>query len=50
MPRVGAAAQPAQAGDRRWSLTVSTHRNGEIVLVVFCFACIAWVAWQTWHP
>lgn len=48
MPRVG-TSQPAQSGDRRWSLKVSTHRNGEIVLVVFCFACIAWVAWQTWH-
>ena len=37
-----------QAGDRRWSLAVSTHRNGELLLVLFCFACIGWVAWQTW--
>ena len=47
MPRLG-GSQPAQAGDRRWSLAVSNQRNGEMLLVVFCFACIGWVAWQTW--
>lgn len=44
MPRVGSVA-PAQAGDRRWSLGVSSWRNGEIVLFVFELACVGWVAW-----
>jgi protein-S-isoprenylcysteine O-methyltransferase Ste14 len=46
-PRLG-GSRPPQPGDRSWSLAVSNQRNGEIVLVVFCFACVAWVAWQTW--
>jgi protein-S-isoprenylcysteine O-methyltransferase Ste14 len=48
MPRPG-GTRPAVAGDRRWSLAVSTARNGEIVFVVICVACAAWIAWRTWH-
>ena len=48
MPRVG-GVRPAAEGDRRWSLAVSTARNGEIVFVAICLACAAWIAWRTWH-
>ena len=44
MPRFGSVA-PAGAGDRRWSIVVSSKRNGEIVFVVFAIACAAWIAW-----
>jgi protein-S-isoprenylcysteine O-methyltransferase Ste14 len=47
LPRPG-GSRPAQAGDRRWSLSVSNQRNGEVVFLVFCFACIGWVVWRTW--
>jgi hypothetical protein len=47
MPRF-AGAPPAQVGDRRWSLRVSTMRNGEIVFVVYCVVAAAWIAWKTW--
>ena len=47
LPRPG-GSRPTQSGDRRWSLDVSTARNGEVVLVVFSIGCIVWVAWQTW--
>jgi protein-S-isoprenylcysteine O-methyltransferase Ste14 len=47
LPRPGGSG-PAQAGDRRWSLAVSSRRNGELVFLLFCFACIGWVAWRTW--
>ncbi len=47
MPRLGGSREP-QTGDRRWSLAVSNQRNGEVLLVLICFACIGWVAWQTW--
>ena len=45
LPRFGSIA-PAGTGDRRWSLLVSSKRNGEIVFVVFAFACAVWVAWR----
>ena len=45
MPRFGGIA-PAGAGDRPWSLVVSSRRNGEIVFVVFTIACAVWVAWR----
>jgi protein-S-isoprenylcysteine O-methyltransferase Ste14 len=48
MPRLGAAARPGQ-GDRRWSLGVSTLRNGELVFVLFCIGGAAWIVWQTWR-
>ena len=48
MPRLG-GLQPAGAGDRKWSLAVSTARNGEIVFVLICVACAAWIAWRTWY-
>jgi hypothetical protein len=48
MPRIG-GVRPAVAEDRRWSLAVSTARNGEIVFVAICVACAAWIAWRTWH-
>jgi protein-S-isoprenylcysteine O-methyltransferase Ste14 len=44
VPRIGRVPAPG-VGDRRWSFAVSNKRNGELVLVAFCFACIAWVAW-----
>jgi len=47
LPRM-ASPRPPQPGDRRWSVAVSNQRNGEILLVLFCFGCIGWVAWQTW--
>ena len=47
MPRMGSSRAP-QPGDRRWSVAVSNQRNGEILLVLFCFGCMGWVAWQTW--
>ena len=47
LPRMG-SSRPPQPGDRRWSVAVSNQRNGEILLVLFCFGCIGWVAWQTW--
>jgi protein-S-isoprenylcysteine O-methyltransferase Ste14 len=47
LPRFG-GSRPSQPGDRRWSLSVSNQRNGETVLVLFCFACIGWVAWKAW--
>jgi len=47
LPRAGGTS-PALASDRRWSLSVSNQRNGEVLFVVFCFACIGWVAWRTW--
>jgi len=45
VPRFGGVSA-AGASDRRWSLAVSTQRNGEIVLVLFSLVCAAWVAWQ----
>jgi len=48
LPRLG-GSRPVAAGDRSWSLTVSTVRNGEIVFVVLCIACAAWIGWQTWR-
>ena len=47
LPRF-AGAPPAQEGDRRWSLGVSTMRNGEIVFVIYCIVAAAWIAWKTW--
>jgi protein-S-isoprenylcysteine O-methyltransferase Ste14 len=46
-PRLG-AVPPAGSDDRRWSLGVSSARNGEVVFVVLCVACAAWVAWQAY--
>jgi len=40
------AMQPAGANDRRWSIGVSSARNGEIVFILLCVACVAWVAWR----
>ncbi len=45
MPRFG-SVPPAGAGDRRWSLAVSTRRNGELVCVLLALVSAAWVAWQ----
>lgn len=45
VPRFG-SVPPANAGDRRWSFSVSNKRNGELVLVAFSFICAAWVAWK----
>jgi protein-S-isoprenylcysteine O-methyltransferase Ste14 len=45
VPRFG-SIPAAAAGDRRWSLAVSTKRNGELVLVAFSLICAGWVAWQ----
>ncbi len=45
MPRFG-SVPPAGAGDRRWSLAVSTRRNGELVFVLLALVSAAWVAWQ----
>lgn len=45
LPRFGGRA-PAAAGDRRWSLTVSSARNGEVVFVLLALGCAAWVAWR----
>ena len=47
MPRI-VGTPPAGAGDRVWSLGVSTMRNGELVFVIFAIGCAAWVVWQTW--
>jgi protein-S-isoprenylcysteine O-methyltransferase Ste14 len=44
-PRFG-SIPAAAAGDRRWSLAVSTKRNGELVLVAFSLICAAWIAWE----
>ena len=48
MPRLG-RARPAAAGDRSWSIAVSTARNGEIVFVLICLASAAWIVWRTWR-
>jgi hypothetical protein len=48
MPRF-AGAPAAGVGSRKWSLGVSTMRNGEIVFVVYCLAAAAWIAWKTWR-
>jgi protein-S-isoprenylcysteine O-methyltransferase Ste14 len=48
MPRLG-NVPPAGVGDRRWSLTVSSRRNGELVFVVLALLCAAWVAWQAFR-
>ena len=45
MPRFG-SVPPAGTGDRRWSLAVSSKRNGELVFVVMSLVCGVWVAWQ----
>jgi protein-S-isoprenylcysteine O-methyltransferase Ste14 len=45
VPRFGAIA-PAGAEDRRWSIGVSSARNGEIVFLLLCIGCIVWVAWR----
>ena len=45
IPRFGSIS-PAGAGDRRWSMGVSSARNGEIVFVVLCLGCAAWIAWR----
>ncbi len=45
LPRFG-SVPPEGAGDRRWSLAVSSKRNGELVLLAFSFICAAWVAWK----
>jgi protein-S-isoprenylcysteine O-methyltransferase Ste14 len=48
MPRFG-SVPPAGAGDRRWSLAVSSKRNGELVFVVMSLACGVWFAWQAFR-
>jgi hypothetical protein len=45
MPRFG-SVPPAAPGDRRWSIAVSSARNGEIVFVVLALGCAAWIAWE----
>ncbi len=45
MPRFG-SIPPAQSDDRRWSISVSSMRNGEIVLLLFAIGCMAWIAWR----
>jgi protein-S-isoprenylcysteine O-methyltransferase Ste14 len=45
IPRFG-SIPPAGTGDRRWSLGVSSARNGEVVFVLLCVGCAAWVAWR----
>jgi protein-S-isoprenylcysteine O-methyltransferase Ste14 len=45
-PRFGGVPS-AGADDRRWSLGVSSQRNGEIVFVLLCIGCIGWVVWRT---
>ena len=38
---------PIEVGsDRRWSIGVSSARNGEIVFIVLCVGCVAWIAWR----
>jgi len=45
VPRFG-SIPPAGAGDRRWSMGVSSARNGEIVFILLCVGCVAWIAWR----
>ena len=45
VPRFG-SIPAARSGDRRWSISVSSMRNGEIVLLLFAIGCMAWIAWR----
>jgi len=45
MPRFG-SVPPSATGDRRWSMGVSSARNGEIVFILLCIGCVVWVAWR----